>query len=403
MTARPANLWWGPPENFNERKHERKISWLELFYDLVYVATIAQLTHQIAEHPSWQVLGYSFLLFSMVFWSWVNGSQYYDLHGNDSIRTRVFTFFQMLALASVAITIKDAFEGSHQGFAISFAVIQCLITYLWWSVGFYDPSHRVFNKYYTFNYIIAFVLLILSVFTTHYVATIVWGVVLLLNLTPGLTGARTIVRVLKERGQIFSASATLVERFGLFTIIVLAESILGTVSGIAEVKDKDTAAWIAFILGIFISFLLWSIYFDMTSEQETKQGYHYLQWLIFLHFPLLASLSVVGACIKVLLADMRADLHLNVQWMFCVAVATILFMTVSIAAIMKEEEEDRSYIRPVSKLLIVTGIIILVIPFFGRYLNTVAFLSAIAIILFVPVFIGIRSWVRYKFFSGRQM
>src|SRR6185369_10130734 len=98
MPVKHSNLWWGPPKNFDERKHERKISWLELFYDLVYVAAISQLTHQLATHPSWPVFGYSFLLFSMIFWSWVNGSQYYDLHGDDSIRTRVFTFFQMLAL-----------------------------------------------------------------------------------------------------------------------------------------------------------------------------------------------------------------------------------------------------------------------------------------------------------------
>jgi low temperature requirement protein LtrA len=249
MANKHTNLWWGPPKNFSERKNERKISWLELFYDLVYVAAIGQLTHHIAAHPSWPVLAYSFLLFSLVFWSWVNGSQYYDLHGNDSVRTRIFTFGQILAVAAAAITIGDAFEGHQQGFAITFAMIQLLITYLWWSVGLYDPSHRVFNKFYTFNYIIAFILLILSVFTSYQVATILWMVVLLLNLTPPLTGARTIVTVLKERGQVFTASATIVERFGLFTIIVLAESILSTVSGIAEVKDKHPAAWIAFILG----------------------------------------------------------------------------------------------------------------------------------------------------------
>jgi len=180
---------------------------------------------------------------------------------------------------------------------------------------------------------------------------------------------------------------------------LLAHAAIEPVNCIAEVKDKNAAVWIAFILGILIAFLLWSIYFDMTSEQETKQGYKYLQWLIFLHFPLLASLSVLGACIKVLLVDMHAYLHLNVQWMFCAAIATMLFMTVCIAALMKEEEEDRSYIRPVSKLLIVTGIIVLLIPFFGHYLNTLFFLSIISLILFVPVFVGIRSWVRYKFFS----
>jgi low temperature requirement protein LtrA len=203
----------------------------------------------------------------------------------------------MLGVAAVAITIPDAYAGHHQNFAIAFAIIELLITYLWWSVGIYDPSHRVFNIYYTVNYLIAFALLIASIFFTNEIATILWVIVLLLNLTPGLIGARTVVTVLKQRGQVFSASAALVERFGLFTIIVLAESILGTVNGIAEVKDKVPAAWIAFILGILISFLLWSIYFDMTSEQETKQGYGYLQWLIFLHFPLLAALGVVyGTC-----------------------------------------------------------------------------------------------------------
>src|SRR6185369_16911873 len=128
-----------------------------------------------------------------------------------------------------------------------------------WSVGFYDPSHRIFNKFYTFNYIIAFALMILSVFTSFKVAIILWIAVVVLDLTPSLTGARTIVRVLKERGQVFSASAAIVERFGLFTIILLAESILSIVTGIADEKDKHPSAWIAFILAIVISFLLWSL------------------------------------------------------------------------------------------------------------------------------------------------
>src|SRR4249919_2953975 len=107
MNSTKTNLWWGPPKNFSDQKNERKISWLELFYDLVYVAAISQLTHHLAEHLSWSELAYTFLLFALIFWSWVNGSQYYDLHGNDSIRTRLFTFFQMLAVAAVAITISD--------------------------------------------------------------------------------------------------------------------------------------------------------------------------------------------------------------------------------------------------------------------------------------------------------
>ncbi|MBO9728549.1 MAG: low temperature requirement protein A [Chitinophaga sp.] len=397
------NLWWGPPRNFADRQNERKISWLELFYDLVYVAAVGQLTHHIAAHPTWQSVGYAFLLFSLVFWSWVNGSQYYDLHGNDSIRTRLFTFLQMLAVAGVAITIQDAFEGHQQGFVIAFSVVQLMITYLWWSVGLFDRSHRIFNRFFTTNYLLALLAIIISYFTTYEVATLLWGVALLLNLTPGLIGARTIVRVVAESGQVFSASAAIVERFGLFAIIVLAESILATVSGVAEVKDKHPTVWIAFILGILIAFLLWCLYFDMTSEQETKKGYSYMQWLVFLHYPLLGAFCVVGGCIKTVLADIDTPLPSGVQWMFCVALAVTVFMIVGIARIMEEEEEDRVYIRPVSRLLIGIGIVLLVIPLFGQYLSNLAFLGILAGVLFIPVFIGIRSWVRYKFFSQQHI
>lgn len=399
MHQKQTNLWWGPPKNFSDRVHERKISWLELFYDLVYVAAIAQLTHHLAAHPSWSAAGHSFLLFSLVFWSWVNGSQYYDLHGNDSIRTRLLTFWQMLAVAAVAITLPDVFEGHHQSFVIAFAVIQGLITYLWWSVGLYDPSHRVFNKFYTLNYIIAFILLIISLFTSYQTANILWLLVLVLNLTPPLTGAATFTSELKKRGQIFTASAALVERFGLFTIIVLAESILGTVTGIAEVKDKDATTWLAFILAILIAFLLWCLYFDMTSEQETKKGYGYMQWFIFLHFPLLGLLGVIGAGIKFLLTDLNSEPSLMIKWMFCISISVILLTITAIARIMEEDEEDRAYIRPVSKVLWITGILMLLIPLITNHAHTVLFLSVISLALFIPVFIGMRSWVLFKFFG----
>ena len=389
--------WWGAPRRFTDRKYERKISWLELFYDLVYVAAISQLTHHIAAHPSWPVLAYSFLLFSLIFWSWVNGSQYYDLHGSEGLRTRLLTFYQMLAVGAVAVSLNDAYEGQHRGFAFSFAALQLLITYLWWSVGFYDKSHRKYSRFYTANYLLAFFALIYSAWAPSQWITPLWTAALILNLAPPVTALPTIQREMKATGQVFTASATIVERFGLFTIIVLAESILGTVTGIAEVKDKLPSAWIAFILCLLISFLLWCIYFDMTSEQETKTGYGYMQWLIFLHFPLLAALSITGACLKAMLINMQPGLSEYLQWIFCSALVIILLSIVSITKIMKEEEEDRSYINPMRRILVVISFIILLIPLLKITNDPLIFLSSIGIILLIPVIAGIRSWIRYRF------
>jgi hypothetical protein len=115
---------------------------------------------------------------------------------------------------------------------------------------------------------------------------------------------------------------------------------------------------------------------------------------------LLASLGIVGACIKVLLGNIQEKVHGLVLWLFSIAVAVILLSITGIAAIMKEEEEDRSYIRPVSKLLFIVSAIILIVPFFSSYLNSITFLGIVAVILLVPVTIGLKSWVSYKFFSN---
>lgn len=400
MSKHPS--WWGAPKRFADRKNERKVGWLELFYDLVYVAAIGQLTHQIAVSPAWNTVECSILLFSLVFWSWVNGSQYYDLHGGDGVRTRLLTLWQMAAVAAVAITMPDVFEGKHQSFAISFSILQILITYLWWSVGLYDPSHRVFNKFYTINYIIGFALFIASVFTSFHTAIIIWIIALVFNLTPPFTAARTVIRVLKERKQpAFTASATIVERFGMFTIIVLTESIVSTVGGVGMIKDRQFPVWGAFILGIFIAFLIWNLYFDMTSEQETKKGYSYMQLLIFLHFPLLAALTVAGASLRLLIAEVGAACQPVVQWMFCISIAVILLMIAGLTRIMKEWEEDRAYIRPASRLIVVSAIIIIILPLFGVHLKSIALLGLIALLLAVPVFAGVRGWIRFRFFGKK--
>ena len=305
----------------------------------------------------------------------------------------------MLAIAATAITIQDAFQGNQQEFAIAFATVQIIITYLWWSIGLYDPGHRVFSIYYTVSYSIAFILLIVSAFASYDTATTLWVTALIFNLAPPVVGGRNVVKVLKQRGQVFTASAAIVERFGLFTIIVLAESVLGIVTGIAEISDKQAAVWFAFILAMLIAFLLWSLYFDMTSEQETKEGYWYLQCFVLLHFPLLASLGVVGACMKVSLANMQSGLAINLQWMMSIATASILYMIIGVTRIMKEDEEDRSYIRPVSGISVIAALCILAIPLFGRSLTTLTYFSLLAVILLIPVFVGVKHWIRYKFFS----
>src|SRR6188472_4397035 len=110
MDRQRVNIWWGPPRKFAYHIEERKISWLELFYDLVYVIVISRATHLLAGHTDWDGLSKFIYLFLMIFWGWANGSQYHDLHGSPGIRTRFMTLWQMMAVAILAVGLNSQDE-----------------------------------------------------------------------------------------------------------------------------------------------------------------------------------------------------------------------------------------------------------------------------------------------------
>ena len=54
--------WWRPPKRVSDQDRDRSVTFLELFYDLVYVVLIAQLSHALAAHLRWKgVWGFAFL------------------------------------------------------------------------------------------------------------------------------------------------------------------------------------------------------------------------------------------------------------------------------------------------------------------------------------------------------
>ena len=106
---RPAGLglalrdWMRPPRPHGMVIEGRTVSFLELFYDLVYVVVISQAARELANSVS--VLGYlEFLVVFGVIWvAWANGTLYYELHGREDGRTRTFVFIQMAILALLAV------------------------------------------------------------------------------------------------------------------------------------------------------------------------------------------------------------------------------------------------------------------------------------------------------------
>jgi low temperature requirement protein LtrA len=153
---------WQPPGRFEDRAADRRVTFLELFFDLVFVVVISQLAHRLAEHPSWGGVGWFVFLFYAVWSSWNNGTQYHDLHGTNDVSARVFTFLQMLAVAVLAAFVADVPGRGADGFAIGYAVNTLLLVILWFRTGLHDPHHRPASVPYSTAYLISALLFLVS-------------------------------------------------------------------------------------------------------------------------------------------------------------------------------------------------------------------------------------------------
>src|SRR5262249_9146145 len=133
-----------------------------LFFDLVYVIAIAKITHHLSLHITPGGFFEFASMFILIFWGWLNGSLYHDIHGNEGLRTRLMTLWQRMIIAALAVTTDQSSRKSYTNTTIVLMVMQLFITYLWWSVGFYDKEHRKYNKPYTILFLVALVLMGLS-------------------------------------------------------------------------------------------------------------------------------------------------------------------------------------------------------------------------------------------------
>lgn len=385
--------WWQPPRRAGDRIEHRQVSFLELFYDLVYVALIAQLSHALSSHIGWDALGGFAFLFVIVWWAWINGSLYHDIHGNNDIRTRVLTFLQMMTVVAMAIFAHNAFDESSVGFALSYAAFQLLLTYMWWRTGVYDPDHRPLSSQYSRTFLLATLLFIGSIFVMKPVRFYLWGTALILMLVLPLY-----LRLRPNPPQVqaqldlsTNVSTSLVERIGLFTIIVLGEIIIGVVSGVTEYHDLNWLVGGAAFFGILIAIGLWWIYFDLISHHRPHQNFKIVITWLYLHLPLTIGITAVGASVLNVVEHAGEPLLAEVRWLLLTSIALTLVTTALLTRTTQTLPEHQRVHDIGRRGLSISAILIMMLGFVP--LNTIPLMSVIALLLLMPVFFGIRVWV----------
>ncbi len=311
------------------------MTFLELFFDLVFVVVVAQLSHRLAEHPTWEGVGWFVFLFMAVWSSWTNGTLYYDLHGTNDVSVRVFTFAQMLAVALMGVYIGSVPGDGEAGFALAYSVNVLVLVYIWFRTGVHDPTHRAASNPYCGFYLLSALTFAGSIWVSPPGRYWLWGLGLALQIVGQIVAFRRWTPPESQGGDaVIAVTGSLVERLDLFVIIVLGEVIVGSVTGMAAVDELDLDATAVGMMGVLVAIGLWWIYFDLVSGREPISRYSQL-WLN-LHFPLVVAITAGGAGVLNTVERPSGDLPDEVRWLLVgamsIAIVTVAFLTRTLEA-----------------------------------------------------------------------
>jgi low temperature requirement protein LtrA len=236
-------------------EEERKTSFLELFFDLVFVFAFTQVTALILEDTSAAGFARAALVLAMVWWAWSAYAWMTNAIDIENAITRLIIFAAMAAGFFMALAVPDAFQDEAAWFAVAYFVVRVLNSTLYaWGVRADPGQLRATLRLAPWFLVAALVALVGGFVDPDYRAW-VWLASLVIDVVGTLTVARAEWRV---------SPAHFAERFALIVIIALGESIVAIGIGTSGLERDSTYA-----LSVVVAFAgvlaLWWAYFDFTA------------------------------------------------------------------------------------------------------------------------------------------
>ena len=301
---------------------ERSATWLELFFDLIFVVAIAQLAHIYQE--DFTIIGLAKLatLFIPVWWCWIGATFYDTRFDNDGLVDRLITLLQMAIAATMAANIHHGLDTSSIGFALSYIAFRGVLICQYLHAGYHVPEARLLTNWFAGGFSISILIWLISIVVPLPWRFLIWGLGLIIDFATPLTAGKRVVKIPPDM-------AHTTERIGLFTIIVLGESIVAVVGGVSQITWTPAAIAIA-LLGLSIAFSFWWMYFDTVDEsplQAMKQGKMKiaLTWL-YSHLPLAIGLTATGVGVEKMIHGLSHDSASGEKILFCIAVALCMLI-----------------------------------------------------------------------------
>ena len=367
------------------RHTDRSVTWLELFYDLVYVATFIQIGNFLSDNLTLVGFGQFLVLTAVVWWAWTGVTFYSNQYYADDLVHRAIVFFQIFAIAGVGLSVSKAFGELSAQFVVMYVLARLALVILYVRSAFAVPAARDVNLGAAAGSSIAILIWLSSLLLPEQWMYLVWLVGVAVEFAIPLLPS---MRQGNRDWPVDRHHAT--ERFGIMTIIVLGESFVkvlddsqGTAFGLPQILFSTA--------GFIVLFSLWWLYFSDAGDKSADYDvYSKAAIWVYAHLPLSAGLIAFGVGAKKLYGSTldHPEDAVNPKYRLLYMGALTMYL-VALTLIDYGLEDSSMRIRFNEFVHLIAAALVVLIGVFVTGATAITFVWLMAIIMGVQVLIDI--------------
>lgn len=287
---------------------------LELLFDLIFVVAIAtagqQLHHAMVEGHLWHALPTYCMVFFALWWAWMNFTWFASAYDNDDTLYRCLTFVQIAGSLVMAAGIPAVFQQHNfDVIIIGYVIMRLALVTQWIRVAKHDPERKVTAYRYAIGIVLVQLGWLIGNFSSIHMTTWLFLILVFFELAVPFYAEKHAATPWHPHH--------IVERYGLLTIIVLGESIIGSFAATQEAFSNRVINYQEVFLiigGLLMMFAMWWVYFDRSHHHHQRRGVQPFLWG-YGHFFIFISIAVLGAALAAAVDVSTQHAHISSQMM----------------------------------------------------------------------------------------
>ncbi len=337
----------------NKKDSEKKVEWIELFYDLGFVAAV------VAFASEFDLSRFNFYEFNIalaaLWWAWLGFVFYSSRFGTSSRLVSWLTVIKIIGVCGMGLAAHLAPSQAVIIFSASYILLRIVL--LWLYILAYNEETEISAKLLVRDYLMGFGLalfpwMLIFIMPQYWSELATIGIIIDL-MTPILIGIKRVQKHPPDLGH-------LSERFALFYLIVLGEVFISVVNTVPSTLISWSNIFLR-SLAIVMTYCLWIIYSNNQKLPTLNKLDQKTQFFVYLHFPLMVSTFYFVVGLKSIFGNTTNDFSLDKFYLFWGGLLGVL-ICIKFVQLSRSGETKFNFVTLLFLLFIISNLIFQWLP-----------------------------------------